>query len=185
MRKIITLLLVAAQLSFAVFLVLRGGQADMSRAKRIREIEENGRDYLFALGAFSYDNYDDPVFDVTLKDVNGDFFVYDSYYFEDDAPRYAEITTADNGVSFPGVPQTEKPESGEYIIADTLKFYYDPDYSSLDGLFRNEDKNYFTSIWSFSGKFAIGGKNRNVFATAKVYEGEVVITGLKIDGVFY
>lgn len=184
MRKVIAVILMIAQFAFAGYLVNRGTFLDAEKAKRIREIETFGTQYLFKLHSFSYStDTDKPELYVNL--LQEDENAYDYYVWENDYTAYSAIKTAQNGVSVLSKPSPEIPENNDYIFADTGSFMYDIDFKSIDRLLGNDSREYYNSFWTSAGKFYVNGKYRYVFAVAYVYEGELVITGLRADGQTY
>gem|GEM_PF-2345554 len=184
MRKIIAVILIIAQFSFAGFLVSRGSFLDGEERKQMDFLENNGERYLFRLHSFTYNkDGEKPVLSVTLLDENIEAYHY--RYFDEDK-SYSEIITAENGTSVLGAPLPEPPENAPYIKAGENTFLYDFNYDSLNVLFENETREHFTSYWSRqNSRFSIGGQFQNVFAVAYVYNGDIVFTGLSVGGTEY
>lgn len=181
MRKWIALILAALQVGFAGFLIANGGRADRARERRMDEIVENGAEFLFNPDYFEYteDAYADAPLTFTLYEEN-----LDHTY------GYYPLTAAENGAAIFGA-STEAPPAEPYYALWSGKQYCRIDKATLHGLFGadlgDSDSHYYHRSWfnPEKNRFLVNDRWVSVYFVGCVYQGDVVFTGLVVDGVRY
>ena len=171
MRKIIAVLLALAQLVFGVWLISRGGNADVDRNRHISEMRAYGTQYLFELSSFSYRADDDaqPI-SFHLKGTSSE-------------PGYYPIETDDRGHSVLGA-RTDTVPDGPYLDTNR-EFLYDMDAAAAHAVFSGADKSLYLPALFSKSKFSVNGESKYVYAAASVLDGELVFTAIVIGGTYY
>jgi hypothetical protein len=180
MRKAIAAVLALLQLGFGIFLIARGGKADRAREERIDEILANGTEFLFNLESFSYnadDLYEEPItFNIYSENWDYEYAFY-------------PLTANENGVAVFGQSTDVSPEEPYFAVwgGDT---YYRIDRKVLNTLFgadAPDGPHYYSRNWlqPKKNRFKVNGSWVSVYAVGTVYQGDVVYTGLVVDGERY
>lgn len=175
-RKIIALVLAAAQLVFGIVLISRGKMLDREEENHISEIIYRGGIYYFEVSSFFYyAEGDQPIAFNLETEAAGD-------------GRYVEISTDENGNSHLGPGTYNKPPADRPYLDTEKDDYYRMVAASVRSAFADsaEDNWYIPYLIGASkGRFSIGGRARHVLAVASVYEGELVFTNLMLGEDLY
>ncbi len=181
MRKIFATVLALLQLTFGVFLIANGGMGDRAENDEIARIRQNGTEFLFSLSSFEYNEdarHGDPPITFSLYSEKWDYN-YDYY----------PLTPNQSGVALYGASVPEPPAE-PYYAPFKGKTYCAIDKNVLHELFGADAKNgshYYNRPLLTPEKniFNVNNKWVHVFAVGTVYEGNIVFTGIKVDGVLY
>ncbi len=181
MRKVFAVVLAVLQLAFGGFLIANGGKADRAKEERIDEILAKGTEFLFSLDNFEYSE---------------DIYAVSPLYFGlhypnlDYAYDYYPLTANENGVALYG-ESTPTPPAEPYLKPFTGVFYFRLDQKSLHELFKNDlegsDTKYYSRFWLTpdKNKFNVNGHWGPVYAIGTVYGGDLVFTGIMVNGERY
>ena len=180
MRKVIAAVLALLQLGFGVFLIARGGEADRAREQRIDEILTNGTEFLFDLDSFSY-NEDDFCEEPISFNLYSDEWDYTYAFYP--------LTANEKGVAVFGQSTDVSPEEPYFAVwgGDT---YYRIDKMVIKKLFgadAPDGHHYYSRHWlqPKKNRFEVNGEWVSVYAVGTVYQGDVVYTGVVVDGERY
>ena len=179
MRKTVALVLALAQIAFGGFLIANGGKAEKSKKEKINEILENGTEYLFDLNSFSYnreERYADPVsFEIRLSASDVSF-------------QYFPVTGETNGVAVFG-DSVETPDTDLYYAPVYGETYCVISEETLQTVFAGQEaeEHHYNRNWlqPKKNRFNLGGRWVSVYAVGRLWRGDIVFTGLVVDGVRY
>ena len=179
MRKTVALVLALAQIAFGGFLIANGGRAEKSKKEKIEAILENGTEFLFDVNSFSYDReaeFADPLsFDLRLGTADV------SYY-------HFPVTGEANGVAVFG-DSVETPDTDLYYTPVYGETFCVISEETLQTLFagQEEDCHRYNRNWlqPKKNRFNVNGKWVSVYAVGRLWRGDIVFTGIVVDGVRY
>ena len=180
MRKAIVCITVLLQIAFGVFLIANGGKTERAIQAEIDRILANGTEFLFSLQSFEYNAEDPHAEPIT-------FSLYSAYW--DDVYPYYPLTANEQGVAIFG-QSVETPPPEPYLAPWVGSSYCAIDKKVLNDLFGADAPDgwhYYSRhwLWPKENRFEINGKRVPVYAVGTVNEGNVVYTGIVVDGVRY
>ena len=183
MRKAIALVLALAQLVFGGFLIANGGRIEKSLREQINAVLENGEEFLFALTDFAYDRNEEYGSPLWFRLACPDDYYDAAYGYNWVYP----VTADENGVAVFGGrvqdPATDiyyAPYNGEHIEIGKKTFN-----TVFAG--QKDDYAYYAYDDRYPGRslFKIGDEWKSVYLIGTVWKGDLVVTGLMVDGVRY
>lgn len=184
-KKILIALVCVIQIAVPAVIMNRGGTRD-------ENVLDNGAEYTFRLSELEYIKEDEePPTGVTCPYVT--FTIYGAY------EKLTSVEVGEDGIAYL-VPSEEKGalrrarlekacliEVGEYF--DTVLPEASKKGESSSRYYEGEKNHIFKNLFNFDGaepdgvsEFWINNRFKQVLAVAKVYNGDIVVTDLLIDG---